>query len=183
MWIKRLLFIVIFIAYFQSLIFPVVGVTGTVKFYNINKSFGFIAGDDGKDYFVNVTGLNAGTTITEGDRVGFKIVEGDKGPQADSVEKISIDLGRESNGSNLTETWEQITKENGMEYDNERNLSGPGEIISNSSIQNVTVDGLNQNRTKQKPIGQDHNTRPKLHLFGPKPQTSDSENKGDGKSR
>jgi CspA family cold shock protein len=166
-----------------------VGVTGTVKFYNTNKSFGFIAGDDGKDYFVHVTGLIAGTTITEGDRVRFKIVEGDKGPKADSVEKISLDLGQESNGSNLTETGEQITNENGTKYENASiyvnggNLSESGEIISNGSIQNVTVGGVNQNPTMQKPIGQNQNTGKKLHLFGPKPQTSDREDKGDGKSR
>jgi cold shock protein len=165
------------------MIFPVVGVTGTVTLYNTNKSFGFIAGDDGKDYFVHVTGLMAGTTITAGDRVRFKIVEGDKGPKADSVGKISLDLGQESNGSNLTETWEQITKENGTEYDNDGNLSVPGDIISNGSIQNVTVDELNQNPIKQKPIGQNQNPGKRLHLFGPKPQTNDSEENGDGKSR
>ncbi|HQQ36778.1 MAG TPA: cold shock domain-containing protein, partial [Methanothrix sp.] len=32
-------------------------VTGTVKFFNRTKRFGFIAGDDGKDYFVHATGL------------------------------------------------------------------------------------------------------------------------------
>jgi CspA family cold shock protein len=183
MWIKRLLIIVIFVAYFQSLIFPVVGVTGTVKLYNTNKSFGFIAGDDGKDYFVHVTGLKTGTTIAEGDRVRFEIVEGEKGPKADLVEKISLDLGQESNISNLTEPWEQITKENVTKYDNDGNLSGSVEIISNGSIQNVTIGGLNQNPTMQKPIGQNPNTGKKLHLFGPKPQTSDSEDKGDGKSK
>ncbi|MDD4447176.1 MAG: cold shock domain-containing protein, partial [Methanothrix sp.] len=35
-------------------------VNGTVKFFNRVKSFGFIAGDDGKDYFVHVTGLKPG---------------------------------------------------------------------------------------------------------------------------
>ncbi len=62
-------------------------VTGTVKFYNRTKRFGFIAGDDGKDYFVHETGLNPNVTITEGDKVSFEVAEGEKGPKADKVSK------------------------------------------------------------------------------------------------
>ncbi len=62
-------------------------VTGTVKFFNRVKNFGFIAGDDGKDYFVHVTGLKPGVSITEGDKVKFDVTEGEKGPKADKVEK------------------------------------------------------------------------------------------------
>jgi len=62
--------------------------TGVVKFFNPNKSFGFITGDDGKDYFVHVSGLKEGVVITEGDKVSFEIVEGDKGPKAEQVEKV-----------------------------------------------------------------------------------------------
>jgi cold shock protein len=62
-------------------------VNGTVKFFNRVKSFGFIAGDDGKDYFVHVTGLKPGVTIDEGDKVSFEVIEGEKGPKADKVEK------------------------------------------------------------------------------------------------
>ena len=61
--------------------------TGVVKFYNVNKSFGFITGDDGKDYFVHSTGLKEGVIINEGDKVSFDIVEGDKGQKAENVEK------------------------------------------------------------------------------------------------
>ena len=63
-------------------------VEGTVKFFNGMKHFGFIAGDDGKEYFVHVSGLKEGTSITEGDKVSFNVVEGDKGLKADQVEKI-----------------------------------------------------------------------------------------------
>jgi len=63
-------------------------VNGTVKFFNRVKSFGFIAGDDGKDYFVHVTGLKPGVTIDEGDKVSFEVIEGEKGPKADKVEKL-----------------------------------------------------------------------------------------------
>lgn len=63
-------------------------VTGVVKFYNPNKSFGFITGDDGKDYFVHSSGLKEGVDITEGDKVSFEVVEGDKGLKAEQVEKM-----------------------------------------------------------------------------------------------
>jgi CspA family cold shock protein len=62
---------------------------GTVKFFNGMKGYGFINGDDGKAYFVHKTGLKASTELNEGDRVSFKIVEGDKGPKAEEVEKIA----------------------------------------------------------------------------------------------
>jgi len=63
-------------------------VEGTVKFFNEAKRFGFIAGDDGKEYFVHSSGLKEGTTIREGDKVRFEVVQGDKGPKAEQVEKI-----------------------------------------------------------------------------------------------
>lgn len=63
-------------------------VEGTVKFFNVMKNFGFITGDDGTDYFVHSSGLKEGTSIAEGDRVSFKVVQGDRGPKAEEVEKI-----------------------------------------------------------------------------------------------
>jgi CspA family cold shock protein len=62
-------------------------VTGTVKFFNRVKSFGFIAGDDGKDYFVHADCLKPGISIDEGDKVSFEAAEGEKGPRAEKVEK------------------------------------------------------------------------------------------------
>ncbi len=61
---------------------------GTVKFFNTMKSYGFINGDDGNTYFVHATGLKAGVEINEGDQVSFKIVQGDRGPKAEDVEKV-----------------------------------------------------------------------------------------------
>jgi cold shock protein len=61
---------------------------GTVKFFNEMKQFGFIAGDDGKEYFVHITGIKDGARIGEGDKVKFTVVQGDKGPKAEQVEKI-----------------------------------------------------------------------------------------------
>ncbi|MGB3800485.1 MAG: cold-shock protein [Lewinella sp.] len=59
--------------------------TGTVKFFNQAKGFGFIAPDDGgKDVFVHANDLN-GATIDEGDKVTFDVEEGRKGLSAVNV--------------------------------------------------------------------------------------------------
>lgn len=64
-------------------------VKGTVKFFNPNKGFGFITGDDGKEYYVNESGLKEGVDIDSGDRVSFKVVYETQGPKAEEVEKIN----------------------------------------------------------------------------------------------
>ncbi len=58
---------------------------GSVKFFNDMKNFGFIAGEDDKEYFVHVTGLKENEIIKEGDSVNFDVEEGDKGPKAVNV--------------------------------------------------------------------------------------------------
>ncbi len=58
---------------------------GTVKFFNQMRGFGFIAGEDGKEYFVHQTGLKEGVTIDENDEVSFDVEQGDKGPRAVNV--------------------------------------------------------------------------------------------------
>ncbi|MBR9691745.1 cold shock domain-containing protein [Candidatus Woesearchaeota archaeon] len=62
---------------------------GTVKFFNEGKGFGFIAGEDGKEYFVHMSGLKEGVTINDNDEVTFDVVEGDRGPKAENVELAS----------------------------------------------------------------------------------------------
>ena len=58
--------------------------TGTVKFFNETKGFGFIKDDEsGKEYFVHVTGLS--DKIRENDTVTFDIQEGKKGLNAVNV--------------------------------------------------------------------------------------------------
>ena len=57
---------------------------GKVKFFNRTKSFGFIAGEDGNEYFVHETGIKEGP-IDEDDEVEFDVEEGEKGPKAANV--------------------------------------------------------------------------------------------------
>ena len=62
--------------------------TGTVKFFNETKGFGFITDDDSKqDIFVHITGLNGGQ-VQQNDRVEFEIQEGRKGMNAVNVRRI-----------------------------------------------------------------------------------------------
>jgi cold shock protein len=60
---------------------------GTVKFFSEEKEFGFIVGEDGKEYFVHKTGLDANVTINKDDSVIFDTEKGDKGMKAVNVKK------------------------------------------------------------------------------------------------
>jgi len=60
---------------------------GTVKFFNADKEFGFIVGEDGKEYFVHQTDLEADVTIGKDDSVTFDAEKGDKGMKAVKVKK------------------------------------------------------------------------------------------------
>ena len=62
--------------------------TGTVKWFNPSKGFGFISQDEaGKDVFVHSNELN-GVYINEGDKVEFDIVETEKGLSAQNIKKL-----------------------------------------------------------------------------------------------
>jgi CspA family cold shock protein len=60
--------------------------TGTVKFFNEAKGFGFIKGDDGQEIFVHATGLVH--EIQENDKVTYDMQEGKKGLNAVNVTRV-----------------------------------------------------------------------------------------------
>ena len=72
---------------------------GTVKFFNRKKGFGFINGDDGKDYFVHFSGLSEGTFLRDNDKVSFEAVEGERGLKAEKVKLLQ--KGSASEGSEV----------------------------------------------------------------------------------
>jgi CspA family cold shock protein len=61
--------------------------TGTVKWFNSGKGYGFLARENGADVFVHFTAIRSDgfRTLEEGQRVEFSIEQGQKGPQAKDV--------------------------------------------------------------------------------------------------
>jgi CspA family cold shock protein len=64
---------------------------GTVKWFNAEKGYGFIAEDNGPDVFVHYSAIEGSgyRSLDEGDRVEFEVSQGQKGPQADAVHKLA----------------------------------------------------------------------------------------------
>ena len=62
---------------------------GTVKWFNANKGYGFIAQEEGNDVFVHVSAIqDASQSLDEGQSVEFDIVQGQKGPEAANVRPL-----------------------------------------------------------------------------------------------
>lgn len=59
---------------------------GKVKFFNENKGYGFITGEDEKEYFVHISGLAEGLRVSEDDAITFDIEDGNRGPKATNVQ-------------------------------------------------------------------------------------------------
>lgn len=66
--------------------------TGSVKWFNPQKGFGFLTRDDGqRDVFVHFSAIQSNDTfrnLNEGERVSFEVEDGPKGPRAKNVERI-----------------------------------------------------------------------------------------------
>ncbi len=64
-------------------------ITGTVKWFNDAKGFGFISREGGPDVFVHYSAIGGSgfKSLDEGDNVTFEVTQGAKGPQAANVEK------------------------------------------------------------------------------------------------
>lgn len=65
-------------------------VTGTVKWFNDAKGFGFIEQEGGPDVFAHFSAIagDGFKTLAEGQKVEFTITEGKKGPQAENIVKL-----------------------------------------------------------------------------------------------
>lgn len=61
--------------------------TGTVKWFNADKGFGFITGSDGKDAFVHFSSIKTDgfKSLEEGQKVSYDVEQGGRGPQATNV--------------------------------------------------------------------------------------------------
>lgn len=63
---------------------------GAVKWFNVEKGYGFITQDGGQDLFVHFSSINMQgfKTLAEGDRVSFEVEETERGPQARNVTRL-----------------------------------------------------------------------------------------------
>ena len=83
------------------------GVLGTVAWYEPAKGYGFVTPDDGGvEIFVHSSAIVTGGVISEGQRVAFLVVEGEKGPQADHLLPLAAEAARPaSDGADGTVSW------------------------------------------------------------------------------
>jgi len=60
-------------------------ILGTVKMWKDAEGWGFIIGDDGEDYFLNIANVRRGQSIQVNCRVKFDVNQGQRGPEAENV--------------------------------------------------------------------------------------------------
>ncbi|WP_330473201.1 cold-shock protein [Terrabacter sp. C0L_2] len=90
------------------------GVLGTVSWYEPAKGYGFITPDgDGAEIFVHSSAIVGGNVVSEGQRVAFLVVDGEKGPQADHLLPLGAQAATQtgaSDGADGTVSWYDADK-------------------------------------------------------------------------
>ena len=60
-------------------------ISGTIKIWKEAEGWGFIEGDDGEDYFLNISNVRRGQSIRVNSHVKFDVSQGQRGPEAENV--------------------------------------------------------------------------------------------------
>jgi len=102
---------------------------GTIKWFNHKKGYGFIIGEDDKEYFVHYTALPRDERVNDNDRVSFNPHESERGLQAQDVkilgksasdsEQASDDYSEQQDEASATEDSDE-TSEQGEEVQDEQ---------------------------------------------------------------
>ena len=93
---------------------------GTIRWFNVQKGYGFIKGDDGEDYFVHYTQVPEGMRLNENDRVTFEGVETERGKQAQNIvlsenQEAPADSGAEEQPADEAQSEEEAQPEETQE--------------------------------------------------------------------
>ncbi len=116
-------------------------ISGTVKWFNDRKGFGFLTREDGeKDCFVHFSSIQGDgyRSLREGERVEFDMVDGEKGPAAENVTRLE---GEAENVTGLEGEAENVTGLEG-ETENVTGLEGEAENVTGLEGETENVTGL-----------------------------------------